>query len=568
MSASPAETTPRTVNVARHLEARAREHPDHLAVVRARRGEPLDRAARYTFAELDRTCDRIAHGLTSAGLERGMRTALLVPPSLEFFALTFALFKVGAVPVFIDPGIGVKSLGACLGEAEPEAFIGIPKAQIARRLLGWARPSVRLPITVGSAPWPLRSGPRLADLIARAPDAPFPCVDSEPEETAAILFTSGSTGTPKGAVYPHRVFATQVELIREQYDIEPGEVDLPTFPLFALFDPALGMAAIIPEMDFTRPATVDPAHLVELIDHFEVTSMFGSPAVVRRLGGHVESTGVRLPSLRRVLSAGAPASPPALARLGRALSPGVQVHTPYGATECLPVSTIASDEVVAEAEATANGAGICVGRPFPRVEIRIIEISDEPIDRVTDWRELPTGEVGEICVTGPMATHAYYGRDAATRLAKVRDGERIWHRMGDLGTFDAEGRLWFCGRKSHRVETDTGRFLTIPCEGVFNAHPDVFRTALVGVDVDGERVPALCVELEPGRASRRASVRSELLELGRAHDHTRAITRILFHPAFPVDIRHNSKIFREQLAVWAARRVSSTPAPDERFAAP
>lgn len=579
-----ASATP--VNVAWHLQTMAADHPDHLAVVCANRALSPSAYPRYTFADLNRSCDRLAHALTAAGIERGMRVALMVPPSLDFFALTFAMFKVGAVPVFIDPGIGIKNLGKCLAESKPTAFVGIAKAQIARRLLGWARKTVRLPITVGRSIWPFVGGSRLDRWLDAAPETPFDCVDSEPEESAAILFTSGSTGVPKGAVYPHRVFATQVELIRQQYGIEPGEIDLPTFPLFALFDPALGMAAVIPDMDFTRPARVDPSHLVTLIESFGVTSMFGSPAVVRRLADHVTNEKIELPSLRRFLSAGAPASPPSLEKLSRALAPGVQVHTPYGATECLPVSTIGSQEVLSEADATGRGAGVCVGRAFSRAAIEIIEITEDPI---TDWseaRRLPTGEVGEITVTGPMATREYFGRPQATAAAKIAgdpnapqelDGtertaefgssparQRMGdasHRMGDLGYFDESGRLWFCGRKSHRIETGSVRYLTIPCEGVFNVHPDVFRTALVPVTRDGKKRPVLCVQLEPESSAHRnpkerQRVKKELLELGRQHDHTRPIVEFLFHPSFPVDIRHNSKIFREQLAEWAQKRVA------------
>jgi acyl-CoA synthetase (AMP-forming)/AMP-acid ligase II len=241
------------------------------------------------------------------------------------------------------------------------------------------------------------------------------------------------------------------------------------------------------------------------------------------------------------------------------LGEGVEVQTPYGATEALPVATIGSRELLEEtAAATAQGRGVCVGRSLPGVQIRVIGIDDGPIAAWNDELCLPTGVIGEIVVQGPVVTRSYFGRPEATRLAKIADREgRFWHRMGDVGYLDEQGRVWFCGRKSQRVVTPDRTLLTIPCEGVFNAHAAVLRTALVGVERQGQTVPVLCVECDPaaGRVDRER-LRRELLELGAGHEHTRAIRTILFHRAFPVDIRHNAKIFREKLAAWAARELA------------
>jgi len=131
---------------------------------------------------------------------------------------------------------------------------------------------------------------------------------------------------------------------------------------------------------------------------------------------------------------------------------------------------------------------------------------------------------------------------------------RIVHRMGDLGYFDAEGRLWFCGRKGHRVVTATGTLCTEQVEPVFNVHPEVRRTALVGVGTKGAQTPVLCVELESGVAkTAQTRIADELRHIGEGFVHTGRIERVLFHPGFPVDIRHNAKIGRETLAVWAAK---------------
>jgi acyl-CoA synthetase (AMP-forming)/AMP-acid ligase II len=510
-----------------------------------------------TFRQLEEASNRMALGFQRIGIGRGTRAALMAPPSLDFFALTFALFKLGAIPIMIDPGIGIRNLGKCLAEAGPEAFIGVPKAHAARLVLRWARKTLRINVIVGARS--LLPGRTLNEVMQLgASNEPFQMVRPEPGETAAIMFTSGSTGPPKGVVYTHEVFNGQLEHVRRLYGIEPGEIDLPTFPLFALFGPALGMTEVLPDMDPTKPAQVDPVKIIEAIENFGVTNMFGSPAVINRVGRYGEQHGVKLKTLRRVISAGAPVSAKVLQRFAAMLAPGAQVFTPYGATECLPVSSIGSDEILGKTRRqTDEGKGVCVGKPVPGLAVAIVRISDEPIAAWSESLLAHPGEIGEIAVKGPHTTRSYYNRPKATALAKIADSKEggVWHRMGDAGYLDEQGRIWFCGRKSHRVATGQGTFFTIPCEAVFNTHPSVFRTALVGVKSGADIEPVLCVELEPTAQSQsRDTLRTQLRDLGSQYPHTRPIKKFLFHPAFPVDIRHNAKIFREKLALWAAGR--------------
>ncbi len=583
------------VNVAAFLAALAESQPDALAVAVADGRNP-DGTARYaelTSLELHRRSDRIAHALVGIGIGPGVRTVLMVKPSLDFFALTFAMLKVGVVPVMVDPGMGIKNLGECLSEAEPEAFIGIPKAHVARIVLRWARSTVRTKVTVGRRLfW---GGHTLRKLEADAPEGPFPLLDPDPEQTAAILFTSGSTGVPKGVVTPFRVFAAQVKALREVYGIRPGERDLATFPLFALFGPALGMASVVPDMDASRPAEADPQCLYEAFRDYECTNLFASPALIDKLGRHCTDQGLELTSLRRAISAGAPASDPALERFQRCLPDGIEVLNSYGATESLPVAFLGSRTILRETrQLTDQGRGVCVGHPTPGMDVRIVPIHDEPIDSWTENLALPDGEIGEIVVRGAVVTPSYYKRPEATKLAKIpTENGDVWHRMGDVGYFDEQGRLWMCGRKGHRVETAAGTLYTLPCEAVFNTHLAVRRSALVAVETTGDGAtghgasragasgdqatrdeasrdraiaePVLCVERVRGGTKNGAAVDNsqltkELLEIARAHEHTRQIRTVLYHPSFPMDVRHNAKIFREKLAVWARSRLPSGPA--------
>lgn len=534
-------------NIADTLRARAREAPVRIAMY-LHSGVAV---RNLSYAELDRGSDEIAAGLHAIGLAPGMRAALMVRPSPEFFLLMFALFKAGVAPVLIDPGIDKRALKQCLEEAAPQAFIGIPLAQVARVLLGWARRHVRVVVTVGRR-W-LWGGHTLHAVRALGRGRVPPATQSD---IAAILFTSGSTGVPKGVVYTHAQMLAQVDLIRRAFAIRAGEIDLATFPPFALFDPGLGMTSVIPDMDPTRPASAEPEKLMAAIAQHGCTSLFGSPALLDTLSRYAERHAVRLGTVRRVLSAGAPVRPDIIARTYAMLPADAEVWTPYGATECLPVAIIEGREVLAVArERTAEGGGICVGRPLAENTVRIIRIDDAPIACWHDDLLCAPGEIGEITVRGPTVTTRYFGRDAATVLAKIDERGAIVHRMGDLGYVDDQGRLWFVGRKSQRVITACGTLYPEMIEGIFNAVPQVRRSALVGIGRAPTQWPVVCVELE--ERTNWQEVHARLCERAATFEPTRRIDRFLPHPGFPVDIRHNAKIGRERLAQWAAKQYPS-----------
>lgn len=542
-------------NIAAALVQIAKEHPDLLAVAMPQ-GREVDgsiRYARWSYAELDAISDQQARGLRRLGFQPGMRTVLMVPPSLEFFSLVFAMFKAGLVPVVVDPGMGLRSLKACLGDARPEGFIGIPKAHAARIALGWAKETIHHFVYVGRRVG--RVGDTL-DEVMLAGQGGGPMLHAPaPFETAAILFTSGSTGIPKGAVYTHRHFQAQIKTIRETYHIQPSERDLCTFPLFALFAPALGMSAYIPEMDASRPAKADARKIIQAIQEQSITNLFGSPALLRVLARYARSQPTQLPSLRRVISAGAPMPPSLLVALQPMLAEGVEIFPGYGATEAMPLCTLGSQTTLQETRfATDQGKGVCVGHPCVDVTLRIIAIRDEAIPKWSDDLVLPTGQIGEIAVKGPMVTHAYLHNEKGTALAKIHEGSEIWHRMGDLGWLDEQGRVWFCGRKSQRLETAKGPMFTVPCESIFQTHPKVHRAALVGLGARPNQTPAICIEpLDPKdtQDERWKALESELRTLAQSYDITQPIVHFLPHRSFPVDVRHNSKIFHEKLTAWA-----------------
>ena len=523
------------------------------AAIKIPRGRTADDKIDYlslTFAELDSEVDAWATKLKAKGVERGDRVLVMVRQGLPLIAAAFALFKVGAVPVIIDPGMGRKNFLACIARSNPRVLLGIPLAQVMSRLFRSAFASVEVRV------WASSSATARVGGKSGQPNLKCEIVASGANDLAAILFTSGSTGAPKGVCYEHGMFESQVRLVRETYGISPDEVDLPMLPIFALFSPALGMTTIVPELDPSRPAAVDPEKIVRAIQQEQVTTSFGSPTLWRKIFDYCLKNKITLPGMRRVLCAGA-AVPASLWADAPRVLPNGKLHSPYGATEVLPVATTSSADIELRPE-----LGALIGRSLVENRVKIIALHEGPLARLADTHELPVGFVGEIIVIGPTVTKAYDQLPAATAAAKIRaDDGAIWHRMGDAGRIDREGRLWFSGRIAERVETSTGPLYTEPVEQVFRGHPNVARCALIGLGQRGSQEPAVVVQTALGTSTDHAALAATLRELGKQHPHTSGIRKFFFHPSFPVDVRHNAKIHRLTLTQWAATATAYEPEP-------
>lgn len=525
-----------SANVARFLDLRAGEQPDRTAVLvpQGRKNGQIQ-YERISFAELHSQSEQIAHGMVENGVRRGTRTLLMVRPGGDLIRCCFALFKVGAVPVVIDPGMGLKHFLSCVQRTRPEALVGISLAHLISRFFPGSFKSVNSRIKVSS---------RFSKWYGQFPSEQFPISEPGPDDLAAILFTSGSTGPPKGVCYGHGQFDAQVRLVRETFSIEPGEVDLPMLPIFALFNPALGMTTVVPEINPGKPAKAQPEKILQAIEECGVTNSFGSPVLWKKISRYANEHGKKYPSVRRILMAGAPV-PPALVEQLKPCFPNARLWSPYGATECLPVSCIDGETILqSSAEKTTGGAGTCVGGAVAGVEIRIIPIVDGPIEQLADCERVKNGVIGEIIATGPSVTKAYDRLPEATHKAKIIDGDVVWHRMGDAGYIGENGLLWFCGRIAERVITCDGPMYTDCCEGIFNVIPGVNRSALVGLGEMPNQEPAIVIEPEPGMII----FEEEVLKQASKFEVTRAIKRAFTCKAFPVDVRHNAKIHRLELA--------------------
>jgi olefin beta-lactone synthetase len=556
---------PRT-NVADRLTRIAVERPEQLAVVSMVTG------ATCTFGELDADATALARGFIELGVRPGTRLVLLVPPGVEFVKLVFALLRSGATTVLVDPGMGAKHLVSCLAAAAPAGFVAVSRAQAVRVAKRRRFPQARLNVTVGRR-W-FWGGLNYAQLLERGRASRVELPTTGADDAAAIIFTSGSTGPPKGVLYTHRMFDTQASAIQHAYDIQSGGVDLSCFALFGLFNSAWGVTTVFPEMDFSRPASADPRKLLAAANQWKITQAFASPAVWDKLSRRCKETGESIPTLRQVFSCGAPVPAAVLKDTLAMVHPDAKMHTPYGATECLPVSTIEAREVLAKTQAeTARGAGVCVGRKFESIDWRVIGITDAPIADIDAAEECPQGEIGELIVRGPQVTPGYVvesrgarnewqeERSSTTRNPKHKTRHSGWHRTGDVGYLDDQQRFWYCGRKAHRVRVAYGTLFTECCEAIINQHPAVRRSALVGVPAGEGQLQVTVVELKPTRRREFTDgawgeLVAELRAHAAAHEATQSIFCFLRHDNLPVDVRHNSKINREALAQWAKEQIA------------
>lgn len=521
------------MNIVEIFEETVQQKSSHLALI--------DKERRFSFARLSGEVDRQATRLFKLGFAPGDHCLVLMKNSAEFVASVFALFKIGVVPILIDPGMGLGRFLKVIEEVKPDALLGVPRAFALRKVSPKAFRNVEKMACWGHFP-------DVADLRRGGGELSAKIVATKPEEVAAVLFTSGSTGPAKGVVYTHQIFCKQIEVLRTVYHFSSGDVDLPGFPLFGLFSAALGVTGVVPTLDPSRPASCRASDLVCQIQRYGVTSLQGSPAIWKRVAQECHSRKLTLPTVKRIITFGAPISFGFLEDW-QAIAPFAKIHTPYGATEALPLTDIEAAEILeTRKQRNHEGAGLCVGRPLELNEVRIIDPYSGRENGAST--ALALGEIGEVAVRGPVVTQSYFRKPEATLAAKIPSSKGVWHRMGDLGYFDCQGRLWLVGRKSHSMVLEGDkRLYPLPGESLVLPHPEVERAALV----EGRSGPVLIVERTKNSRTTGRILRQECLSLLHQVTVYRCVKAVLFHPSLPVDPRHNAKIHREELSEWAKR---------------
>jgi acyl-CoA synthetase (AMP-forming)/AMP-acid ligase II len=511
--------------------ARLGEHPRSPVIVRC--SGPVS-AEDVTAAQLLDGCARIADALRAAGVRSGDRAVVMTRDAYQLAACLYALTSLGAVPVLIEPRAAVRRR---LDEIAPGVFIGEPPAHVARRALGWGRGHVRTALVTG------RGLPGQAHLLGRHLPSAVPdgtgfaprVAEPRPEDLAMIAFASGSTGRPEGVEYAHATLAGQLTALASVLRAEADDVLLACFLPFAALGPLLGVTTVAPQVDHLAPARTPPAHLVGPLLHHRASVLLGSPAVLGLIAGHCARHGLTLPSVRRVVAFGAPLRPRLAEALAKALPAGAEILGVYGATECLPVAAIDAEQSrTLRIQPPPGHAGTCLGRPLPGVQARVLDAD-------------ATG-LGEISVAGPAVGPGCHARPGTGAARTVADGT-LWHRTGDLGRLDDEGRLWYLGRKADLVTGEDFTLTTEDIEVLAETAAGVRRTALVGVGPAGRQRAVLCVE--PERAARKDAVVGALRTALGDHPQARRIGTVLFHPRLPTDFRHDSRIDRARLATRA-----------------
>lgn len=518
------------MNVLAVLREVAARVPDRPALIAStKKGEQ-----HITFAGLRDRVDRAAVGLRRLGLAPGERVIVMIPMSIDLYVALLAVLQTGAVAVFVDPWIGVRQIAAFAAFAEPRAWIGVPRSHLLRLLSGALR-GIPLTVTTGFRVGPLPARRTLAELEAEPGDGVIHA--AEHGAPALITFTSGSSGEPKGANRTHGFLLAQHRALAAEFPAAEGDVDMPMFPVFSLNNLAVGVTSVVPDMDFRRVDQVDAARVLRQMKDHGVTTCTASPPFFDRLTAHLESFPGERPRLRRLLTGGAPVSDAQLRSWRRAL-PETEIMVAYGSTEAEPVAHLAAEERLAAVEIP----GYCAGGPIDRIRARLIRIHDGPVELGeegwTAW-EVPAGEIGELAVSGEHVCRDYYQNPQAVRENKIAEPDgTVWHRMGDTGSFDSEGRFWIAGRV-HSTIWRQGRPVhpQLVEQAALGEDPRIRRVAAVGLPDPalGERVTVV-VETDAGEELRE-EIRNRLAAVDQPVDEI-----VLTSESLPVDPRHNSKI--------------------------
>lgn len=522
--------------------------PAAVAVVEVEDGPGQQRKS-ITFAELEGRITDCAAGLAGRGINRGDRVGLLVPPGIELTVAVYACWRIGAVIVVADAGLGAKGLLRALNGANLTHLIAIGKGLALTRAMRLSGRRILAGAPRKAARLALGYDATLAELEESGRSHPVTHQPGEPTDPSAVLFTSGATGPSKGVFYRHDQLRAQAELIKKTYDLGPADRLVAAFAPFALYGPAIGIAAAVPAMDVTAPASLSATALAQACEALDATVVFASPAALRNIVDTQGELGASerdaLARVRLIMSAGAPVGVSLLREVAE-LAPNARLRTPYGMTEALPVADIDLPTL----ELVGRGNGVCVGEPLTGVRVAISPLSVHG-DHLDDG-ELTTdaGVSGEVCVAAAHVKHRY-DRLWATERASSRTAG--WHRTGDVGHLDEAGRIWIEGRRQHLIATGEGPggiVTPVGLEQAVEELPEVSAAAVVGVGPVG--VQQVVVVVVPARIDPCTGVLAPQALTDAVRDVAEAnVAAVLNITAMPVDIRHQSKVDRTALGVWA-----------------
>ena len=508
-----------------------------------------------SWSTLSSRVDLLAAGMQAAGIRTGDRIGLLVEPSVDLVAVVYAAWRAGAVVVIADKGLGFAGMRRALRGAQLDHLVGVLTGLTAAKAMGLPGSLISvapLPAAVRRALGVTRSLESLADL-GRCNPLPAP---PDPDADCAVVFTSGATGPAKGVVYRHRQLCAQLDLVRTTYGLGSDDTFVAAFAPFALLGPALGIGSVVPDIDVTAPDTLTAPLLAEAAAAVAASAVFASPAALRRVvqtaADLTSAQCASLSGVRLLMSAGAPVPATLLQQLAQIL-PSASLHTPYGMTEVLPVTDVTLEQI----QQAGPGEGVCVGKPLEGVQVALVALSS-PKNQAAGPTSDPDVS-GEICV---RAAHVKDRYDALWLTQRESARYPGWHRTGDVGHLDDQGRLWIEGRMPHLITTADAILTPVGIEQRVELIDAVQAAAAIGVGPTGAQVLAIVVvcDAAPGVTARLRAPGSLGLRLADS-DLTEAVRRgagapvaaVLLADRLPLDIRHASKVDRREVSRQAAR---------------
>jgi len=506
------------MNVAELLSRQAEAQGDTPAIIEAARNR------RITFAELEAASSAAAASFAASGLRPRNSVLVFHPMGIDLYIALAGMLRAGLVATFVDPSNGRDFIERACARLAPSALFVSPRAL----MLGLVSPALR------AIPRKFSSSGMLGVQRLATTGASIEVVERDPPDPALVTFTSGSTGAPKAAVRSHGALLAQLDALSSSLDLADGGIDLETMPIVLLANLAAGVTSVIPSVDLTRPGSANGARIESDARRHGATSIVASPALLERLSAHCAASGRRLTGVRKIFVGGAPVFPALLDKIAR-IAPSARVRAVYGSTEAEPIAELdRTDLTPADREAMRSGGGLLAGCPVAEIDLRIISnrwgtplpaMSREDFEQMC----LAAGDAGEIVVSGPHVLTGYLG-GIGDEETKFHVDDAVWHRTGDLGSREKDGRLWLLGRCAARIEDDRGVLYPFAVECAASDASGVARSALAAVD--GQRM--LLVEPEQSQPPDTAALYERLAWA--------KLDEIAFIPKIPVDRRHNAKV--------------------------
>jgi len=532
-------------NVTSFIEQRAEMTPEKTAFYWMANEDGKVSQKQISYREFVNQSSRIATGYQKLKIQKGDRVIVFLPMSVDLYLVISSLQRIGAIPVFLDSWSRRGQLGIAIKQVRPKAIISIVAAFELCKTIPEAN---EIPIKIEVGKNTAQYSANLQDLAFE--DAMSPIAPLLSEHTALITFTTGSSGTPKGADRTHRFLAAQHYALDEVISYLETDIDLPTFPIFALNNIAAGISTVIPAVNLSDYEKLDPSILVEQLRRSGATCATLSPAIFNKLSAHCISESIKLPNLRRFITGGAPISRDDLLRF-QSITTGSETIILYGSTEVEPIAHITADEWLRldqkESDNFLLSHGVNVGKIVKSLKYRFIKLNKEPVavNKTMDWKHLDaSGGIGELIVAGEHVCDKYYDNQQAWIATKIQDIDgTVWHRTGDLGKVDKKGNLWIIGRVHNAILRNKEYLYPIPVEIILKKISFVARAAYLGIS-DAELNEKAVVVIEPKnyaqKAQEEAVWRAEIRKI--LQDLTVPADGVLFIGSMPMDPRHHSKV--------------------------